>query len=109
MKNIPLLSEKVYKTILIEKVELLIKRMRWKAHLYENSGLNTSNPLHYIFKSRKCPPELEDLVQFENDLLVPIKSVIFKKVKNKLLDQLHKDIKKSKNKFIFCCQNLEYL
>ena len=112
MKNIPLLSEKVYKTILIEKVELLIKRMRWKAHLYENSGLNTSNPLHYIFKSRKCPPQLEDLVQFENDLLVPIKSVIFKKVKKKLLDQLHKDIssiKKSKNKFIFCCQNLEYL
>ena len=103
-KNIPLPSEKLYKTILIEKVELLIKRMRWKAHLYENSGLNKSNPLSYIFKSRKYPPQHKDLMQFENDLLELIKSLKFKKVKNKFLDQLHKDItsiKKSKNVFIF--------
>ena len=104
MKNIPLPYEKLYQTILIEKVELLIKRMRWKAYLYENSGLNTSNPLNYIFKSRKCPPQHQDLMQFENDLLELIKSVKFKKVKQKFLDQLHKDItsiKKSKNVFIF--------
>ena len=104
IKNIALPSEKLYKTILIEKVELLIKRMRWKAHLYENSGLNKSNPLSYIFKSRKYPPQHKDLMQFENDLLELIKSLKFKKVKNKFLDQLHKDItsiKKSKNVFIF--------
>ena len=43
-------------------------------------------------------------MQFENDLLELIKSVKFKKVKQKFLDQLHKDItsiKKSKNVFIF--------
>ena len=43
-------------------------------------------------------------MQFENDLLELIKSLKFKKVKNKFLDQLHKDItsiKKSKNVFIF--------
>ena len=103
VKNIPLPSEKLYKTILIEKVELLIKRMRWKAHLYENSGLNTLNPLNYIFKNRKCQPQHKDLMQFENNLLELIKSVRFKKVKNAFLDQLHKDIsiKKSKNVFIF--------
>ena len=104
MKNIPLPSEKLCKTVLIEKVELLIKRMRWKAHLYENSGLNTSNPLNYIFKSRKCLPQHKDLIQFENDLLELIKGVKFKKIKNKSLDQVHKDIssiKKSKNVFIF--------
>ena len=74
--------------------------MRWNAHLYDTNGLNTSNPLNYIFKSRKCPPQHKDLIQFENDLLELIKSVKFKKVKNKFLDQLHKDkpsIKKSKN------------
>ena len=49
MKNIPLPFKKLYKIILIEKVELLIKRMRWKVHLYENSGLTTLNPLNYIF------------------------------------------------------------
>ena len=74
MKNIHLPSEKLYETMLIEKVELLIKRMRWKAHLYENSGLNTSNPLNYIFKSRECLSQHKDLMQFENDLLELIKN-----------------------------------
>ena len=83
MKNIPLPSEKLYKTVLIEKVEVLIKRVRWKAHLYENIGLNTSNPLNYIFKSRKSPPQHKDLMQFENDWLELIKGIIFKKLKNK--------------------------
>ena len=43
-------------------------------------------------------------MQFENDLPELIKSVKFEKVKNKFLDQLHKDItsiKKSKKVFIF--------
>ena len=74
--------------------------MRWKAHLYEKKGKNTSNPLNYIFKSRKYPPQHEDLIQFENDLLELIKSVKFNTVKNKFSDQLHKDIssiKKSKD------------
>ena len=43
-------------------------------------------------------------MQFENYLLELIISIKFKKVKNKFLDQLHKDItfiKKFKNVFIF--------
>ena len=104
MKKIPVPSEKLYQTILKENVELLIKRVRWKAHLYENSGLNTSNLLNYICKSRKCSPQHKDLMQFENELLELRKTVKVKKVKNKFLDQLHKDItsiKKSENVFIF--------
>ena len=100
MKNIPLPSEKLKKTILVGKVELLIKRLRWKPHMYENSGLNTSDPLNYILKSRKCPPQHKDLMQIENDLLELIKSVNFTNVKNKFLDQLQKhitSIKTSKN------------
>ena len=45
---------KLYNTMLIEKVELFIKGMKSKAHLYKNSEVNTSYPLNYIFKSRKC-------------------------------------------------------
>ena len=75
IKNIPLSSKTLYKTILTEKVELLIKRMRWRAHLHEKSGLNTSNPFNYFFKSRKFPPEHKHLMQFENDLLELIKSI----------------------------------
>ena len=90
MKKIPLPFVKLYKTILIEKVKLLIKRMRWKAQLYDNyieSGSNTSNPLNYIFEKRSCPPLLENFMQFKNDLHGLMKSVIFKKMKNKFLDQ----------------------
>ena len=101
MKNLPLPFEKLYKTIIIEKVELLIKRMRWKTHLYENSGLNTPTSLNYIFKSRKCLPQHKDLMQFENNLLELVKRVKFKKVKNEFLDQLHKDITSIKKSKIF--------
>ena len=102
MKKISVPSDKLYQTILKEKVELLIKGMRWKAHLYENSGLNTSNLLNYIYKSRKCPPQHKDLMQFENELLELRKTVKLKKVKNKFLDKLQDlSIKKSKYVFIF--------
>ena len=50
LKVIPLPSEKLYKTILIEKVELVIKKIKWKAHLYENSVLNTLNHLNFFLK-----------------------------------------------------------
>ena len=76
MKNIFLTCEKLYKTTLTEKAELLIKRISWKAHMYESSGLNTSNPLNYIFKTRKCPPQHNDFMQFENKLLQWIKHKI---------------------------------
>ena len=73
--------------------------MRQKAHLYEDSRVNTPNPLNYIFKSRKFPPQHKDLIQFENDLLELIKSVKFKRVKNMFSYQLSQgisSIKKSK-------------
>ena len=48
MKNIPIPSEKLYRAMLIKKVELLTKRMRWEAHLCASSGKGLSSPL--IFK-----------------------------------------------------------
>ena len=104
MKNIPIPSKKLYREMLIEKVELLIKRMRWKAHLFESSGKGQSNPLHYVFKSRKCPLQHKDLIAFENDLLKLIRSITFRKVRNKFQGNLRKDImsiKKSKNIYFF--------
>ena len=104
MKNIPIPSEKLYKITLINKVELLIKRMGWKAHLTNSSYIGHANPLFYIFKSRKCPPQHKELKDFENGLLELVKNVTFRKVCNNFRDQLNKDIKsirKSNNVFIF--------
>ena len=33
-KNIPIPTERNYKLQLMDKIELVIKRMRWKAHFY---------------------------------------------------------------------------
>ena len=69
MKNIPIPSEKLHKIRLLEKLELLVKRMKWKVYLFENNNIQQSNPLHYIFKSRKTPAKHKDLIEFENDLV----------------------------------------
>ena len=53
---------------LLEKVELLVKRIRWKAHLFENNNIRQSNLLHHVFKSRKTPPQHKDLIAFEDKL-----------------------------------------
>ena len=82
-KNISLPSEKIYKMILIEKVELVIKRMRWKAHLYESNSYEPTSPLNSIFKTRNCLPQHKDLIQFESDIIELMKSVTFRKLHNK--------------------------
>ena len=69
MKNIPIKLEKLYKMTLLKKIELFVKRMRWKVHLFENNSIQQSNPLHHNFKSRKTPPHHMDLMAFEDDLV----------------------------------------
>ena len=61
LKNIPIPSEKLYEITLFEKVELLVKGMRWKVHLFENNNIQQSNLLHYIFKSRKIHHNIKTL------------------------------------------------
>ena len=49
-------------------------------HLHQDSGINASNHLNYIFK-RKYPLQHKDLMQNENDLHELIKSLKLEKVK----------------------------
>ena len=81
LKNIPLPSEKSYKLKLIEKVEQVIKRMRWKAHFFDSKDKVKDNEMteNYGFKSRMCPPQVKDMIKFEDDLHQMIKSVELKK------------------------------
>ena len=65
MKNIPEPSKKLYLKILIDKIELLVKRMRSKALFFQNESEST---FKYGFKTRKCPPQHKDLMEFEDDL-----------------------------------------
>ena len=100
MKNIPVPSKKLYLKILIDKVELLIKRMRCKALFLENESEST---FIYGFKTRKCPPQHKDLMEFEDDLQKMISNVQFRRVKNDYQNRLKNDIRsiQSSKKHLF--------
>ena len=51
----------------------------------------------YGFKSTKNPPPIEELKDFENDMLKMIQSVKFKQVNNPFLNKLKEDADRNKN------------
>ena len=57
-KNIPIPSVRSYKLLFIDKIELIIKRMRWKAHFcYKEKEVNEI-PENYRLKSLNWPPQI---------------------------------------------------
>ena len=76
-------AERNYRLQLIEKIELLIKGMRWKAHFYNEKKDAKENETHRIPDSYgyplNCPPQVRELIQFESDLLDIMKSLKFGK------------------------------
>ena len=83
--------------MLTSKTEEVIKRMRWKVleflgKLDSNSNKNET----YSLESLKCPPAVEEMAQPENDLLLLIKNLEFKKVRNDFQIRLRDDIKEIK-------------
>ena len=90
-KNVPILSNKQYKIHLISKVEDFIEKMRWKA-LQFLGKLESTNKETFGFRSRKCPPAVEELTNFENDLMLMIKNIQFRHINSTFQEQLKKDI-----------------
>ena len=81
----------------MEKIELVIKRMRWKAHLCNEKKDVKENksqtiPETYGLKSLNCPPQVKELIQFESDLLDMIKSLKFRKTRSHFQRRLKEDI-----------------
>ena len=60
LNNIPTPNERTYKLRLIEKIELFIKKLRWKAIFFINNSKETTESCAsgsvYGLKSNKCPP-----------------------------------------------------
>ena len=57
----------------------------------------------YGFKTRKCPPQYKDLMEFEDDLQKMISNVQFRRVKNDYQNKLKNDIRsiQSSKKHLF--------
>ena len=97
MKNIPTPNERTYKLKLIEKIQLFIKTMRWKAIFLTNRNRKPSNntaEAKFGLKSNQCPPQVKELMAFEDYLIKLIKEIKFRKVKNQFQNKLKDDIKK---------------
>ena len=91
-KDIPLPSETEYKRKLIEKTEHLCKRMRWKAFFLLNPNAEGSRKETFGFSSRKSPPQVHAMLNFEKRLLGMIENIKFRKVKCEFQKKLSADI-----------------
>ena len=81
MKNIPVTTDRSYLLKLIEQIEMVIKRMRWKV-LYCDMKRNSIKTETYGLKSQKTAPPINELAAFENDLIELAKNIKFRTVYN---------------------------
>ena len=91
LKNIPIPPKVSYLSNLIDKIESLVKRMRWRGFYYLNQR-KCDNIIKetFNFKSSKCPPPCSDLVRSEKDLSDMITALKFRDVIKRRIRQLGK-------------------
>ena len=70
--------------------------MRWKAHFFLKPDTSTSSRDTYGFKSTKNPPPIDELKEFEDDMLKMVQSTRFKQVNDPFLNKLNDDTKRIK-------------
>ena len=86
--------------------------MRWKVSEFLGKlDSNRNKNETYGFKSLNCPPAVEEMAQFENDLLLLIKNLEFKKVRNEFQMRLRDDIKEieASNKMFVSADKWRYI
>ena len=106
MKNIPIPDKDPYKLKLIEKIEAVIKRMRWKIYWHNNKDMEDkgSRKETFGFKSKNTPPPCHELEHFESDLLDLFESIKFRDHLDEFQRKLKQDvdnIRKSDKVYVF--------
>ena len=93
LKNIPFPDKSSYTLKLMEKIESVVKRMQWKAYFYLNKETQEKQQKNtFGFKSRHHPPQCNLLEKFEKDVVDIIKSIKFRKVRNKFQEEPKEDL-----------------
>ena len=79
VKNIPIPKNKEYLKRLIDMTEKLIKRMRWRAHYFLHpSSSSEENQETFGFRSKKSPPQIPELNEFESKMASLVQNIEFK-------------------------------
>ena len=93
LKNIPIPRKEIYMKALIEKTHTFLRRMRWKAHFFDNPSTGEQRE-NFGFNSEKSPPPIKDISAFEADMYKLIKNVEYKQYySNPLQQKMTKDIR----------------
>ena len=97
LKNIPTPDKTSYKLKFIDKIEAVIKRMRWKMFWINNNNETVSStpvsaPETYGFKSKNTPPPCQELENFESNLLDLFDSIQFRNTSDDFQKKLKHDI-----------------
>ena len=92
MRNIRIPQNKIYLLRLIEKIEMVIKRMRGKVLCNDKKESNSVKIEWYGLKSSKTLEQVKELIPFENDLIVLMQNVRFRKTRNHFQKKIQKDI-----------------
>ena len=102
LKSIPI---PFYLKSMMDKVENFVKRIRWKAHFFENPMMrDNNNYTKYGLRSNISPPQNPALTSFEKDIYDMVRNIEFRKVRNDYQYKLKEDIneiRSSKNFFVF--------
>ena len=96
-KNIPVSSNSEYLKRLIQKVEDVTKRLRWRAFFFLNPQSKPDQKETYGIRSPKSPSFISQLKPFEDDLCKLIEDVRFRKVSSPLQNKLNEDLKRIRN------------
>ena len=104
LKNIPIPTKSAYCLKLIDKIESVIKRMRWKAFFFltcNSSNANNNNCDNmketFGFKSNNHPAQNNELKNFKKELLDIIPSIKFRDIRDKFQTKMKNDISKIKS------------
>ena len=92
-KNIPIPSERFYKLQLVEKIEIFIKRMRWKAIMYDAGSKENKNVEKYGLKTLHSPKQVKALSAFEKELIAVVKNIKFRNARGDFQTTLQEDIR----------------
>ena len=92
-KNIPIPSKWNYKLQLVEKIKVFIKRMRWKAIMYD-AGCKQNRKLEkYGLKTLRSPKQVKKLSAFEKELMAVVKDITFRNAKSDFQTRLQEEIR----------------
>ena len=75
----------------MDKIDQVIKRMRWKTFFYTNRSEDAQET--YGLKSLNCPHKVKEMVPFEKDIWNIVNKLKFGKMKSNLQTQWNEDIR----------------